>query len=212
MSGIHCRCGSLPAAATSTLPRLRFCCSRSWRSIAGCRCSAGLRWLAGALVKFLPLLAAPALYTRWDWRLPVAFVASIVILYLPYLGVGAQVFGFLSGHVNEEGFTNGSGLFLWSLLTAIVPLPAKAAAFYLPVAALVLIVLALVLFFRQRPSGGDLLSTTVLIFAALVLMSPHYPWYFAWLVPFLCFYPFAAGLCLTCAATYLHRALAANAD
>jgi alpha-1,6-mannosyltransferase len=36
------------------------------------------------------------------------------------------------------------------------------------------------------------------------LVSPHYPWYFAWLVPFLCFYPLAGVVYLTCAVSLLY--------
>jgi hypothetical protein len=40
----------------------------------------------------------------------------------------------------------------------------------------------------------------------VVLISPHYPWYFAWLVPFLCFHPTIAVVYLTGASTYLYFA------
>jgi hypothetical protein len=44
----------------------------------------------------------------------------------------------------------------------------------------------------------------ILMTTALVLISPHYAWYFAALVPFLCFYPCAAIVWLTGASTYLY--------
>src|SRR5262249_9391532 len=34
---------------------------------------AGIALVAGALVKYVPVVAGPALYRRWDWRLPLAF-------------------------------------------------------------------------------------------------------------------------------------------
>ena len=37
-----------------------------------------------------------------------------------------------------------------------------------------------------------------------ILVSPHYAWYFAWLVPFLCFYPVIGVFYLTCACSYLY--------
>jgi hypothetical protein len=46
----------------------------------------------------------------------------------------------------------------------------------------------------------------LLAVAFTFLSSPHYTWYFAWLVPFLCFYPLIAVLYLTCAAGYLYFA------
>jgi hypothetical protein len=165
----------------------------------------GLALAAGVLVKFFPLLAAPSLYRRWDWRMPAAFSTGIGLLYLPYIGVGSRVFGFLGGYVGEEGFADGSGVFLWSLAASLISFPAGASKLYLPLVAATLFVMGLALFVRQN-ARADLFAVTVLLFAALVLLSPHYPWYFTWLVPFLCFYPFAAGLYLTGAAPVLHFA------
>jgi uncharacterized membrane protein len=44
---------------------------------------AGIALGAGVLVKYFPIVTGPALYKRWDWRLPIAFVATIAVLYLP---------------------------------------------------------------------------------------------------------------------------------
>ena len=77
---------------------------------------AGIALGAGVLVKYFPVVTGPALYRRWDWRLPVAFVATIAVLYLPYTGAGPKVLGFLGRYVSEEGFEQGSGIFLWQLL------------------------------------------------------------------------------------------------
>ncbi len=51
---------------------------------------AGVALGAGALVKYFPIVAAPALYRRWDWRFPAAFIAAVAVLYLPYIGAGAK--------------------------------------------------------------------------------------------------------------------------
>ena len=48
---------------------------------------------------------------------------TVIALYLPYVGGGWQVLGFLPGYCAEEGFDNGSGIFLLQLLGHIVPLP-----------------------------------------------------------------------------------------
>jgi alpha-1,6-mannosyltransferase len=40
----------------------------------------------------------------------------------------------------------------------------------------------------------------------MILFSPHYTWYFAWLVPFLCIYPVIGVVYLTCASSYLYFA------
>lgn len=167
---------------------------------------AGVALASGVLVKYVPVVAGPALYKRWDWRLPVAFAVTLAVLYLPYLGAGTKVFGFLGRYVTEEGLDQGSGIFLWQLLGAIVPLNAQALPFYLPVAATVMAALALFVVMRERGPGADLAGGMLLAVAFTILLSPHYAWYFAWLVPFLCFYPAVGVLYLTCAASYLYFA------
>jgi hypothetical protein len=160
---------------------------------------AGIALGAAALVKYYPLIAAPAVYRRWDWRLPLACLGTMALLYVPYLGLGAGVFGFMPGYASEEGLRSGSGFFLWALLQAGVQLPADGLRYYLPFAALVLTVLALWAQFRRRGARDDdgVYGTAVLASAFTVLFSPHNAWYFAWLVPFLCFRFSLAHLWLT---------------
>jgi alpha-1,6-mannosyltransferase len=167
---------------------------------------AGVALGAGVLVKYIPVVTAPALYKRWDWRLPVAFVATIAVLYLPYIGVGAKVFGFLGSYISEEGLDRGAGIFLWQLLEAILPLPPQAFAGYVVAAATVMALLALFVVMRDRRAEADLAGAMLLAVAFTLLLSPHYAWYFAWLVPFLCFYPVVGVIYLTCASSYLYFA------
>ena len=49
-----------------------------------------------------------------------------------------------------------------------------------------------------RPASGAMLLATV----ATVLLSPHYAWYFAWLVVFLVFVPSPGVMWLTAAAAF----------
>jgi uncharacterized membrane protein len=164
---------------------------------------AGVALGAGVLVKYFPVVTAPALYRRWDWRLPAAFSATIAVLYLPYIGAGAKVFGFFGRYLSEEGLDKGSGIFLWQLLTAIVPLPQQAFAGYIAAAAVIIAVLGLLVLMRRR-AGADLAGAMLLAVVVTILISPHYPWYFAWLVPFLCFYPLVGIIYLTCACALLY--------
>ena len=167
---------------------------------------AGVALGAGVLVKYFPIVAGPALYKRWDWRLPVALIATIAVLYLPYLGAGTKVLGFLGQYLREEGFEQGSGVFLWQLLGAIVPLPERAFPFYLAAAAAIMAGLALIVVMRRQKPGADLAGAMLLAVAFTILSSPHYSWYFAWLVPFLCFYPVVGVIYLTCASSLLYFA------
>jgi alpha-1,6-mannosyltransferase len=167
---------------------------------------AGIALGSGVLVKYFPVVAGPALYKRWDWRLPAAFVATVVVLYLPYIGVGAKVLGFLGQYVSEEGLDRGSGIFLWNLIGALIPLQAEAFPIYFPAAALIMAALALCVVMREQKPGADLAGGMLLAVTFTILFSPHYTWYFAWLVPFLCFYPVIGVVYLTCAASYLYFA------
>ncbi len=64
-------------------------------------------------VKPYALFVLPAFWQRFDWRVPLAVIATIVLCYLPYLGAGKGVFGFLtSGYLAEEGLTSGEGIWL----------------------------------------------------------------------------------------------------
>ena len=167
---------------------------------------AGVALGAGALVKYFHVVTGPALYKRWDWRLPLAFVVTVAVLYLPYIGVGAKVFGFLGGYMSEEGLDRGSGIFWWQLIGAFVSLPQQAFSFYLGAGALVMAVLALVVVMRARRPDADLAGAMLLAVTFTLLVAPHYAWYFAWLVPFLCFYPVVGVIYLTCAVSFLYFA------
>jgi len=144
--------------------------------------------LAGAtLIKFFPLVLAPALWrpaksNLGDWRWPGAFVAVIVAAYLPYLGVGARVLGFLPGYVTEENLASGSGFWLFDMTRRAVPVPL---AVYLALAVAVMAGLAVGALRRRPDPRASLPWATALGTAAMFLASPHYPWYFVWLVALL---------------------------
>ena len=168
---------------------------------------AGLALGGAMLAKFFPVLIGPALYRRWDWKLPVAGLAIVVLCYLPYLSAGKYVFGFLSGYSDEEGFRDGRGIYLWVLLKHVWPgVPQGLFKLYVPLLGLSLVAIALVrLFRRDEAAGPDLFGAFLLATVFTAMMSPHYIWYLAWLVPFLCFYPSLAVLWLTCAATFMNN-------
>ncbi len=73
-----------------------------------------------ALVKPYAVVALPSFWRPWDWRVPAAVLATIVLGYLPYLGVGRGVLGFVTtgGYLGEEGFADGEGFWLVALARA----------------------------------------------------------------------------------------------
>jgi len=141
------------------------------------------------VVKFLPLALFPALYRRGDWKMPLALGATICVAYLPYLGVGARVIGFLPAYTGEEGM--GDGRFFLLLLARYVTggLQIPAAA-YLVLCFAVLLLLAGLAFLRwNKAEGGYLFSAGVIGTTVLLFLSPQFPWYWIWLTPLLVFLP-----------------------
>jgi hypothetical protein len=165
-------------------------------------------WLTGsalaaaALVKFFPLVLFPALYRRWDWKMPLAAAATVVAAYAPFLGAGSAVLGFLPGYLREEGLQSGTGFFLWNLVSSVTPLEHTGPAVYLALAAALLLALAVHSLFTAE--GHYLASALTLAVAAMVLLAPHYAWYFAWIVPLICFTPRPSVLYLTAACPLLY--------
>jgi hypothetical protein len=165
----------------------------------------GVALAAATLVKFYPAVAGPALYRRWDWRMPMAFAATLVVLYAPYLSVGSGVFGFLGGYADEEGLRSGDGIFLWVLLRACFHVPEHLAPYFAPLAALLLLAAAVWLQFSRRfRERGTWTAALGLASLFTLLVSPHDPWYFTWLVPFFCFRMTAAHVWLTGACTLMY--------
>ncbi len=165
----------------------------------------GVALAAATLIKFYPVVVGPAIYRRWDWRMPVAFAVTLVVLYSPYLSVGPAVFGFLSGYADEEGLRSGDGIFLWQLLRACFHLPAHGVQYFAPLAAVSLLAAALWLqFSRKWRAQGAWTAALALASVFTLLASPHDPWYFTWLVPFLCFRLTPAHIWLTGACTLMY--------
>jgi alpha-1,6-mannosyltransferase len=181
---------------------------------------AGVAIGAATLVKFFPVILLPAIYKRWDKKLPLAFAITIAVCYLPYaFGAGARVLGFLPQYAKEEGLQNGAGYYLLVLIDYILgwcgvvhELPP---AVFTSIALAGLGVVALWAFNRQAPLGKEdsetpdqwILPAFVLALAFSTLLSPEYPWYYSWLALFLCFVPNCAALALTLISWPLYRVL-----
>ena len=168
------------------------------------------RSLSGALLavavltKFLPVAIAPALYRRWDWRMPAAFLVVVVCSYAFYLSAGWKVLGFLESYAAEEGMMQGQGVFIAMLLQDIGLAPLPALLGFAAIAAAVLGTMVIRALSRNRDMEAMPALAGGLAIATLVLISPHYPWYFCWLVPFICFLPTASLIYLTSAVFYLY--------
>ncbi len=158
---------------------------------------AGVVIATAALVKPTALLVLPAIWRPIDFRLPAIVALTIVALYTPYLGVGSQVFGFLSGYVQEEGLSHGTGFRLVLLAESILGPITNGALIFAAFAAVVLASTALFVGFRTDRSPAAMVAwSTVLLTIFLVLLTPHYPWYYLALLPGLTVYPTSLTLWL----------------
>jgi len=163
-------------------------------------------FLAGAtLTKLYPAVLLPAFFRRWRWAMPLIFVAGIIVGYLPFVGAGLRVFGFLPGYAGEEGFdAGGAGFYLLSLLRYLPPLTGLSGQAYVIGAAALLVALAAAIVLTRDNTGSPVAAAAVLATTFTILVSPHYPWYFAWLIVFACFIRSVAVLWLTTACLLLY--------
>jgi hypothetical protein len=190
-------------------------------AVRGARAWSGVLLALATMTKFFPIVITPALWRRFDWKMPGAFGASAALLYAPYIAAGSKVFGYLLGYAAEERLSNGDAVFGIALLRRIGLHGSSAPLVYGALAAVVMGWLTLralsasmsandeaIPFWRQRERASDPASLPdlagALATAAMVLLSPHYPWYFVWLVPFVAMKPQASLIWLTVAAFALY--------
>lgn len=160
-------------------------------------------WVAAAtLLKLYPVALLPA-FVRRRVGAPLLLLAGIVIAgYVPYLSVGRGVLGFLFGYAKEEGIESGTRFFPLAWAERVLHLHI-APVVYVAGCAAALAGLAWWAFRRGTRAGACVSSALVLATALNLCFSPHYPWYFLWLVPFLTLWPWRPAFYLVLAITYL---------
>jgi len=157
-----------------------------WCAVIGWPLRAAVAIALGALVKPFALLALPAAWRAWDWKVPLVVLAVIVVCYAPYLSVGWGVFGYLTaGYLSEERLESGGDIWLlavWRHVAGILPGDAYA---YFALAALVLVAMGLRASLRRsRMPGLVIADVGGIVLTFLFLLSPNYPWYFLIATPF----------------------------
>ena len=160
-------------------------------------------WIAAAfLVKMYPLALLPSVVRRRVVA-PVLLVLGMVVAgYLPYLSVGRGVLGYLPGYAQEEGIESGTRFFpiAWAARTLHVHI---APTLYMASCGVLLVGLAWWAFQRGTAPMAPVTSGLVLASVLLLCFSPHYPWYFVWLMPFLTLWPWRPAFYLVLAVTYM---------
>jgi alpha-1,6-mannosyltransferase len=165
----------------------------------------GLTLACATLTKFFPIVLAPVLYKRGGWKMPLTFAITVVLAYSPYLGVGVSgALGFLFGYATERGIESGEQFFLLSAIRRL-------SGFQVPTTAFIIVALlggaGLVVWCWRRQSRAEesyLMNALTIGTVFVVLLSPDFAWYFAWLVPFLCFIPSAPVIYLTLASFLMY--------
>lgn len=140
----------------------------------------------GALVKPFAVLAVPAIWRPWDWKVPLAAVAVVASCYLPYLSVGWGVLGFLAGgYLDEEQVVTGGGFWLLAVWRELFGVLSGDTVVYIAGSAAALAAVAwIVAHRRERTVETTLADISTLIVMFLFLLSPNYPWYFLVATPF----------------------------
>ncbi len=153
---------------------------------------AGVIATVAALVKPTALLVLPVFWRPWRLALPAVVAATAVLLYLPYIAVGWKVLGFLPGYVAEEGLSRGHGFHLLLVLEMLLGRIPFSGVVYAALFGLVMLGLAFSASFRQdRSPAASIAWLAVLLTVFMVLLTPHYPWYYLPLVPILVVYPWS---------------------
>jgi hypothetical protein len=157
-----------------------------WLAVTGHPMRGAIAITLGALAKPYAILALPAIWRLWDWRMPLLAAAVVAICYLPYLSVGTGVFGFLTtGYLGEEALDSGDTIWPVMVWRIVFGVQRGDIVVYLIAAALTLVALALMTAHRQPHSTQSALADiNRLLLAFLLLLSPNYPWYFLVIVPF----------------------------
>lgn len=157
-----------------------------WLAILGRPLPGSLSITLGTLAKPFAILALPALWRPWDWKMPLLFVVALAACYSPYLSVGWGVLGyFTTGYLPEENFDTGGLVWLlaiWRRLFGTIP---GDYVVYLAGSALLLASLALFAGFRRSKTDQTTLADiNMLLLAFLFLLSPNFSWYFLVITPF----------------------------
>lgn len=150
-------------------------------------------------IKLYPALLLPALVNRGQRiKGSLAFIVSMVLLYLPFLAGGRKVLGFLPIYLQNpyESFNLGLKYLMMHLLPQL--------DYYLlsKIFLLALAAAGLFIFFKPKEKDQVMRYAYILLGWLLVLMPASlHAWYVIILVPFLCFYPAAAWLLFSCMVT-----------
>jgi len=159
-------------------------------------------WITiAAMVKMFPLVLLLAFGRRITGRMLLVCAGIITAGYALYGSVGAGVLGFLAGFTREEGLDTGDRYFFLAWAHRYLHVPFWP-GLYIAVSALLLAGAAFWGMIRLRDPKQILGLELAVSIIATMLFSPHYPWYFLWILPFAVMLRYLPAIVLTLEATY----------
>jgi hypothetical protein len=178
-----------------------------WLGLSGRPLRGAASIALGALAKPIALLALPAIWRPWDWKLPCVVIAAMLLCYIPYLSVGWGVLGFLTqGYLSEEAFDSGDRIWPLAVWRWFVGSSSGDVTVYFSVGALAVAALAInAAFHSQQAAAVRLANINNLLLLGLFVVSPNYPWYFLAVTPFVALVGRAPAWALTLGATLLQE-------
>jgi hypothetical protein len=145
------------------------------------------------LSKFFSGLILPVFLKRTRWAYGALFLAVVAAGYLPYASAGRKLADGLFQYA--AGWENNDSLFRLMMLAG----NSRAQAGLL---AVVFLAALLVYILKRRMEP---LEASLVLIAGLILLTPNaFPWYFTWMIPFLCFtaHPPMLLMSVTCVLGY----------
>jgi len=132
-------------------------------------------------------------------------LATALLAYLPYLSVGPlRVLGSLPGYASERGIVSGEQFLLLTVVRRLFSAQVPSSA-YLVFVCVVLGVLSVWLMQQERGDDVSFMRNGLIVASVfMLLLAPHFSWYFSWLIVFLCFVPSVPVFYLTFASFLLY--------
>ncbi|WP_455285699.1 glycosyltransferase 87 family protein, partial [[Eubacterium] cellulosolvens] len=153
-----------------------------------------------AASKLLPIFFAPVLFRRWGKTGTLIFFLVVAALQLPFADIGLKMYYGLLYVVNTT-FFNGSvfpavtGMLKWMDLSAN---PGFAAQLVVYSIYAIVLLWGLLLSFRRQADSIELMKVCFLLAGTVLLLNrTFFPWYVAWILPFIVFYRSRSWLLLS---------------